>query len=244
MVLEVSSEHTMQRMLPLSAIVERLSVRRLSASGVARLTESIQRFGFLENFPLMVSPLGRDTYQLIEGNHRFEASQVVGLASVPCIVKTNLTEQEHYTLALRSNSAAETVVPSTLVTHAEFIWAREREGYTQQKIAEMMAWGRTQVANYIALKNIDEGAWKIIVTTFENALAPSQESAVTPIVTGVTFTENLLRDILPLTPEQQCELVGELASAQIKKGRFTELAKSYRARNDIYKAALQQLWDL
>jgi site-specific DNA-methyltransferase (adenine-specific)/modification methylase len=235
---------TMHKMIPLDQITKRLSVRRLQVTGVLRLKESMQRAGFLENFPLIVMLLDDGTALLIDGNHRLEAAQILGLASVPCVVKTNLTEQECYTLALRSNSATETVVPSTLVTYAEFVWHRLEEGYKQQTIAEILGWSRDKVAKYGALKEICEAAWNIIVTTFENAVTMTEETAVTSDVTGVTFTEYLLRDILQLEPEQQQELVQFLASKEIKKGRFTDLAKAYRIRNEMYPYALQQLGDL
>jgi hypothetical protein len=44
------------------------------------------------------------------------------------------------TLAFRSNTASETIVPSTLVTYAEFIWARSST-YTQAAIADMLGGG-------------------------------------------------------------------------------------------------------
>src|SRR5205807_7045937 len=81
---------------------------------------------FLENYPLTVIPL-EDGYQLIDGNHRYEAAKGLGLVSVPCVIKTELTEAELYQMAMQSNNAAETVVPSTLITYAEFVWARLAE---------------------------------------------------------------------------------------------------------------------
>ena len=213
--------------LPLDRITSKLSVRRLSASGIARLQESMRWAGFLDNFPLVVTPLEFGDYELIEGNHRYEAAKGLGIPSAPCIVKANLSAQERYRLAMQSNNAAETIVSSTLVTYAEFVWARAEEEYTQQQIATMLGWGRTQVANYVALKNICSEAWRMIVTTFEGVVTNNKEDVVTRDVTTVTITERLLRDILPLTPEQQTELVTDLATdPNFSKGKFKTLAKA------------------
>ncbi len=232
-------------MLPLGRITERLSVRRLSVSGVARLKESMQRSGFLDNFPLLVTPLEDGAYQLIEGNHRYEAALLLGLTCVPCLVKTDLTEQERYSLALQSNRAAETVVPSTLVTHAEFIWARAEEGKTQEDIASMMRWKRQSVRDYALLRKVCLQAWDIIVATFEDTATRHSESLATNSVATATFTEGLLRSILPLKPEQQIELVTELATVKdFSKGKFKTAAENYHIRNEMHTYAFQQLGDL
>lgn len=243
MSLEVFPEQGELRMLPLHLITERLSVRRLSPAGLERLTESMQREGFLENFPLTVIALADGTFQLIDGHHRYEAALALSLSAVPCVIKRNLSEQERYRLAWQSNRVAETVVPSTLVTYAEFIWQRSAE-YTQQEIADMLGWSRGAVSNYALLQKLDRRAWDIIATTFEPAVAGGEEPAVVATATPVAFTENLLRDLLPLSAQQQEELVRALASGTIKKGRLTELARAYRGRNEMEAQALQRLGDL
>ena len=242
MLFERPRELTVQY-LPLSAITERLQIRALSQSGVQRLKASMQQFGFLEQFPLVLHQKEQGKFQLIVGNHRYEAAQLLGLPSVPCVIRTGLSEQACYTLAVQSNYATETLVPSTLVTYAEFIWAR-MEHYTQTVIAEMLGWSRDKVAKYVALREICPEAWDIIVTTFEQTVTPSDEPAVTADVTGVTFTENLLRDILPLSSAQQVELVQSFATRAMKKARVTDLAKAYRARNEMAHYASSLLGEL
>src|SRR5258707_3012283 len=216
------AQQTRHMMLPLEQITKRLSIRRLNAMGILRLKESMQRSGFLENFPLIVTPLDERTFLLIDGDHRREAAHALDIALVPCLIKADLTEQERYTLALQSNRAAETVVPSTLVTYAEFIWARVQDHYKQTEIAEMLGWSREKVAQYAALKAIDPQAWEGIVTTFEQPVTLGGEKGVTPFVTNVTFTEGLLRSILPLTASQQRELVQDMISSLLSPGTFKE----------------------
>lgn len=245
MSLDIQLEQTTYIMLPLNNIVEKLPVRRLSTSGLARIQTSMEHSGFLDTFPLLVQPLGNGTYKLIDGNHRYEAAKAIGIVEVPCVVKTDLTEQGSYKLALESNSAAETVVPSTLVTYAEFVWQRSEEGHTQEEIAVMLRWSRGKVSQYALLEKIHEDAWNIIATTFEKVVAIDEEEPVAKNATGVAFTEYLLREILPLTSAQQTELVTELATNKdFSKGKFKTLAESYHTRNEMYAYASQQLGDL
>ena len=166
----VEIETTSFVMVPLDKIVSKLPVRRLSEPGIARLQESMRWAGFLENYPLTVILLEDGTYDLVDGNHRYEAARREGIQFVPCIVKTDISEQERYKLSFQSNNAAETIVTSTMVDYAEFIWARTKEGYKQREIAEMLGWGKSQVANYAAMEKICPEAWQIIFTTFVNSV--------------------------------------------------------------------------
>jgi len=62
------------------------------------------------------------------------------------------------------------------------------------------------------LRKICSDAWEIIGATFEKS-APMADTSTAPF-SGATapFSENLLRSIVNLTPEQQKELVTSLAT--------------------------------
>lgn len=240
--------------LPLDQIVSKLPVRRLSLSGLRRIQDSMQKVGFLENYPIVVAPLEDGTYLLIDGNHRYESASALGLASVPCLVKHGLPEDEMYRLALQSNSASVTSVPMTMVAYAEFIWARlaekderDKKRYTQLGLAKILGWTDSAVSNYALLDKIDKQAWEIISTTFDSSeTKPSQDTVGENSTNVGIFTEGLLRNLLDLTREQQKELVKERANdpKTFTSGKFTTLAKAYQTRNTIKDYALTQLGDL
>lgn len=234
--------------IPLDKLVFDLKMRRVSESGKKRIQQSIQRVGFLSSYPLTVISLGNGKYRVIDGNHRGEVADEEGITMVPCIIVPDLTEQEQYQLALKLNDATESFVPQTMVTFAELIWKLSDEGYTQEKIAEevLTEWSREKVAQYASLRQINEEAWQIIVTHFEEIGNKEIEEGVTQNVTRVTFSEKLLRSILSLTAKQQLELVKERINdpKTFTSGKFAERAKNYRARNDMKDYAIQQLGQL
>jgi len=192
-------------MLPLDKIVSRLSVRRLSPSGIARLQESMRWAGFLENYPLTVIPC-EGGYRLIDGDHRYEAAKGLDTISlVPCVIKMGLSESDCYQMAMQCNNAAETVVPSTLVTYAEFIWARldevdsdGRKKYTQSDVGRMLGWSRESIKDYAALLSICKEAWEIIGETFDKPYQSPQDQSSPQNGETSPFTAWLLRSILPL----------------------------------------------
>ena len=74
-----------------------------------------------------------------------------------------------------------------------------------------MGWSREAVKNYKSLNKIDKEAWEIIGTGFKNIVPDDESDDVPESGTGVPksyFSENLLRNILDLDPDQdqgRCE---------------------------------------
>jgi DNA modification methylase len=149
-------------------------------------------------------------------------------------------EDDQIKEARAANDSTEAVVPTTFVDDAELIW-RLLEGHTQQQAADIMGWDRGKVGKYAMLDDISKEAWCVICSDIERHGTQQDEDSGTQIVPTGTFTENLLRPILNLTPEQQLELVSDLADGKIDKGRFRKLAKAYRARNGLKNLADEQL---
>jgi len=182
---------------------------------------------------------------LIEGNHRCTVAPEFGITSIPCLVKYGLSEDEMYKLAIQSNEASGAVVPMTMVSYAELVWERSKEGKNLFDIGIMLGWSEAKTKQYSALSAICGEAWSVIVTTFEGDQSSVSEDEVTKEVTTVTFTERLLREILDLTAEQQLELVQELATnKKFTKGMFKTRAENYQTRNEAKAYALEKLGSL
>jgi DNA modification methylase/ParB-like chromosome segregation protein Spo0J len=206
----------------------------------------MDRLGFLPQHPLVVTSDGNGGYELIDGNHRLEAALALGITDLPVhIVATPLSDNDKKKMARQANEAAETMIPTTFVDDAEFVWKEAENGKTQAEIAEMLGWGLSKVKNYSALSGICSQAWDIIVTSILKSCDLQEEEDVTKKVTTVTFSEGLLRSILDLTPDQQTALVTELVTNKdFSKNKFKAQAENHLARNQMKAYALQQLGEL
>ena len=74
-----------------------------------KLITSIHDFGVLT--PVIVRPIGFEAYELISGHRRKRASELAGLATLPCIVR-DLSDDEATILMVDTNMQRETVLPS------------------------------------------------------------------------------------------------------------------------------------
>jgi ParB family chromosome partitioning protein len=72
------------------------------------LAQSIKEYGILE--PLLVRPLQKGTYELIAGERRLRAAQLIGLAEVP-IIAHDLDDQQALQVALMENLQREDLNP-------------------------------------------------------------------------------------------------------------------------------------
>ncbi|MBF0160025.1 MAG: ParB N-terminal domain-containing protein [Magnetococcales bacterium] len=230
--LRLESTITMQ---PLSFIREQHLVRRIHEQRVARLISNIERIG-VKSFPLAVTPDG----VLFGGNHRYEAFKRLGIDH--CLMDIYTPESIDRD-AIELNDAEGDVLHMTFVDYAEMVWRKVGSGQTQQAVADEMGWTREKVAQFYQLQKICPEAWFVVVTTFQSGVTNDDKDDVTNLVTSVTFTENLLRSIVQLTPPQQLELVRDLASGRIQKGKFKSLAQNYRCRNEAGDWIKQQLVD-
>lgn len=110
------------------------------------LAESIKIHGILE--PLLVSELPDGNYEIIAGERRFRAAKIVGLPTVPVIVK-KLPAEAKLEVALIEN------VQRADLNALEEAFAYKRLmdefGLTQQQVAEKVSKSRPVIANAVRL---------------------------------------------------------------------------------------------
>ena len=66
------------------------------------LKESIREHGVLT--PVLVRKLDNDNYQILSGHNRCECAKAVGFKTVPCVVLSNLTDDDALMIVLDSNT--------------------------------------------------------------------------------------------------------------------------------------------
>ena len=125
-------------------------------------------------------------------------------------------EEKEAQLAAEERAKAE----AKRAKRAELVW-QLTEKFTQEQAAKAMGWSREAVKNYKALNKIDADAWAVVGTGFQYVVPVDEDEGVPANGTGVPkspFSENLLRNILDLSPDQQKRLCEMLAKGKDKKG--------------------------
>lgn len=78
--------------------------RKITQASLNRLCDSIRNNGYWEHRPAAVEPIeGTDTYQVLDGNQRLKAMRRLKRKDMPCVIYTELTEEERNDIILRSN---------------------------------------------------------------------------------------------------------------------------------------------
>lgn len=113
---------------------------------LAELVHSIQEIGLLQ--PIVVRPLGADTYELVAGERRWRAVQQAGLTTVPAIVRH--TDDDHLLRdALLENLHRVQLNP--LEEAAAYQQLLDDFGCTQEQLADRIGRSRPQISNTLRL---------------------------------------------------------------------------------------------
>lgn len=113
------------------------------------LVESIKEHGILQ--PLVVTDLGNDKYELVAGERRFRASQILQKASVPVIIR-KASKQEKLELALIENIQRRDLNPIERARAYQKLAAEF--SLTQEQIAKKVSKNRVHVANSLRYLNL------------------------------------------------------------------------------------------
>jgi ParB family chromosome partitioning protein len=147
--------------------VEQVSVSRISPNPyqprrqfrdaeLAELAESIRLHGVIQ--PVVVRPWEGD-YQLVAGERRVRAAQLIGLKSVPAMVR-ELTDRDAVELALVENLQRSDLNPME-ESHA-YRRLLEDFHWTQEEIGMRVGKSRSHIANYLRLLQLDESIQGLI----------------------------------------------------------------------------------
>jgi|GEM_PF-1328127 len=190
-------------------------IRKINTDGVERIAKRIDTIGYAQNKPILVD----QNKILRDGHHRVVACKSLGIAELP-VAYIHVDDELHGAqVSFRANEAEEDTIPQTFIDYAEYIWSAEG---TQAEIADVLGWSVDKVKRYSALRKVTGQAWDAIVTAI---------SYVTEEVTYVTFTENLLRPIIRLNPDQQIDLVDGLICGKYTTVSFKKQAENYKQQN-------------
>jgi ParB/RepB/Spo0J family partition protein len=117
--------------MPRAKKVETSPASEFEEEKLKELANSIREFGLLQ--PITVRPIeGTDTFQIIAGERRFRAVQLLGLAQIPCLIRS-VSDAEASALMLAENVARADLDPID-------------EGHAYHKRIERFGWSKKEVA--------------------------------------------------------------------------------------------------
>jgi ParB family chromosome partitioning protein len=121
------------------------------------LAVSIREFGILQ--PLIVSKIEEDIdigtkviYQLIAGQRRLMAAKILGLKTVPVVIKTSLKKTEALEMAIVENIQRTDL--NTIETARAYSRLSDEFGLTQREIAARLGKSREVIANALRLLSL------------------------------------------------------------------------------------------
>ncbi|MDD5199729.1 MAG: ParB/RepB/Spo0J family partition protein [Terrimicrobiaceae bacterium] len=119
------------------------------ADHLSELVESIRERGIIQ--PLIVRKVG-EQYELIAGERRWRAAQIVGLVETPAIIR-KASDQEVLELALIENLQREDLNP--IEEASAYARLSHEFGLTQEEISRRVGKSRAAVANSMRLLDLD-----------------------------------------------------------------------------------------
>lgn len=129
----------------------------MSQDALEDLANSIRAQGVIQ--PIVVRPLGEQSFEIIAGERRWRASQLARLDVVPCIVK-DVADEAAVAIALIENiqredlnAIEEAVALQRLLTEFEL---------THQQVAEAVGKSRTTVTNLLRLNQLNDDVKRFV----------------------------------------------------------------------------------
>ncbi|MCG6201769.1 ParB/RepB/Spo0J family partition protein [Psychromonas antarctica] len=125
--------------------------RDMSAEALDELANSIHVQGIIQ--PIVVRETGYQKYEIIAGERRWRAAKIVGLKSVPCLIK-NVEDDAAIAIALIENIQRENL--NAMEEAIAFKRLLEEFDLTHGEVAKAVGKSRTTVSNLLRLNNLNE----------------------------------------------------------------------------------------
>ncbi len=133
--------------------------RNFDPEALKELASSIREFGLLQ--PIVVSKVEHETptgtvveYQLISGERRLQATKLLGLETIPAIIRNVKFEKERLELAIIENIQRENLNPIEMAR--AFARLQDEFRMTQREVATRLGKSREAVANTMRLLDLPD----------------------------------------------------------------------------------------
>lgn len=176
------------------------------------LADSIKAQGILQ--PLLVEKISDDDYAIIAGERRYRAALLVGLETVPVIIK-EFSSIQRMEVSLIENIQRENLSP--IEEAKAYLFLLERAGIRQEELAQRVGRKRSTIANTIRLLQLPESLQQALLN---NEFTPGHARALLAV----------------LNPADQMYLYNKIVDEELSVRKAEQLA------NDLNKGkrALKQ----
>lgn len=124
---------------------------------LSELASSIKKYGILQ--PILVRKV-KDKYQIIAGERRYRAAKIVGLKTVPVIIK-DFNDEESFNLSIIENIQRENL---NVVEEANaYKTLMENYNYTHQVIADKVGKSRSYITNLLRILTLPDVVLKHLI---------------------------------------------------------------------------------
>lgn len=125
---------------------------------LAELAGSIKEHGLAQ--PLLVSPNGDGTYELIAGERRLRASELAGLAEVDVFVRTPADEKQRLALALIENLQREDL--NSIETALGYLRLMKEFGINQTQLGDAVGKSKASISNTLRMLELPDEIQKAL----------------------------------------------------------------------------------
>ena len=174
--------------------------RDMSTDALEELANSIRVQGVLQ--PIVVRETGHQKYEILAGERRWRASKLVGLESIPCLIK-NVEDDAAIAIALIENIQRENL--NAMEEAIAFKRLLDEFQLTHSEIAKAVGKSRTTVSNLLRLNNLNQTV-KLFIEQGDIEMGHA-------------------RALLPLTEEKQLEIANIVIEKQLSVRDTEKLVK-------------------
>jgi len=176
--------------------------RDMHPEALEDLANSIRVQGVMQ--PIIVRPVGVDSYEIIAGERRWRATQLAGLETIPAIIR-DVPDESAIAMALIENIQREDL---NAIEEAQALMRLQQEfELTQQQVADAVGKSRTTITNLMRLMSLEQEVQTLLehgdlemgharaLLGLEGRV--QQEAARTAVAKGMTVrqTEALVRHL-------------------------------------------------
>ncbi|MDH5719221.1 MAG: ParB/RepB/Spo0J family partition protein [Spirochaetia bacterium] len=185
--------------------------KKFDESAIEELGKTIKEYGLLQ--PILVRKKGEAVY-VISGERRLRACRLIGLKTVPCIIKEDLSEEKNLQISLIENIQREQLDPiEEASVYKDLI---EKYNFTQEILSEKVGKNRSTIANKIRLLKLP--------LELQTAIADGK------------VTEGQIRPILSITDKNiQNQAALKIIKDNLNARQVEEFVKKYKNQSDKLK---------